>query len=94
MMAVFLKLVSALYLIFVWAVFAVAVSKPFPLASSVGNETTNVITLFIAIGLSIPAVALFGFAQIVGDVRMIRNQARMQSEHLRAMRAYYEPQHR
>jgi hypothetical protein len=31
---------------------------------------------------------------VVGDVRIIRNNARMQSDNLAAMRAYYEPEHR
>ena len=39
------------------------------------------------IGLSIPAAILFAFAQVVGDVRVMR-------EHLRVMRTYYEPNRR
>ena len=62
--------------------------------ASVGSAGANVITFMIAIGLSIPAVALFAFGQVVGDVRIMRNNAQLQSEHLRAMRAYYEPNSR
>jgi hypothetical protein len=31
------------------------------------------LAFLIAVGLSIPAAALFGFAQVVGDVRIIGN---------------------
>jgi hypothetical protein len=40
------------------------------------------------VGLSIPAVALFAFGQVVGDVRIMRNNAHLQSDHLTAMRAF------
>ena len=49
------------------------------------------VVFMIAIGPSIPAVALFAFGQVVGDVRIMRNNTRLQCEHLKAMREYYEP---
>jgi hypothetical protein len=73
------------------AVFFLTLSVPTPLNISVGSTGANAITFMIAIGLSIPAVALFAF---VGDVRIMRNNSRLQSEHLSAMRAYYEPNSR
>ena len=93
-MAIFLKIVSGVYLAFVWLVFFMTLSVPTPLNASIGSAGANVITFMIAIGLSIPAVALFAFGQVVGDIRIMRNNARLQSEHLRAMRAYYEPNSR
>lgn len=91
-MALFLKLVSGVYLVAVWTVFAVAISVPPPPAmAGMAQGAINAIIFFLAIGLSIPAVVLFGFAQIVGDIRVVRNQARMQTDHLKAMRSYYEP---
>jgi hypothetical protein len=91
-MAAFLKVVSGVYLAFVWLIFIGAISTPPPLTSSLGSDTAvKLITFMIAVGLSIPAVALFAFGQVVGDVRIMRNNARMQSDHLQAMRAYYEP---
>jgi hypothetical protein len=88
-MAVFLKIVSGVYLLFVWVVFAGAMNTPIP--PSVGAGLFPILAFFIAVGLSIPAVALFAFGQVVADVRIMRNNARMQTEHLNAMRAYYEP---
>jgi hypothetical protein len=90
-MAAFLKVVSGVYLTFVWLAFFIAVSTPTPLTTSLGSNGAHVMTFMIAIGLSIPAVALFAFGQVVGDVRIMRNHARMQSDHLQAMRSYYEP---
>jgi hypothetical protein len=90
-MAIFLKLVSGVYLAFVWLAFFMTLSVPTPLNTSLGSGSANVITFMIAIGLSIPAVALFAFGQVVGDIRVMRNYSRLQSEHLRSMRAYYEP---
>jgi hypothetical protein len=93
-MAIFLKIVSGVYLAFVWLVFFMTLSAPTPLNASYGSAGANVIVFMIAIGLSIPAVALFAFGQVVGDVRVMRNNARLQSYHLKAMRAYYEPSER
>jgi hypothetical protein len=44
-----------------------------------------------AVCFSIPAVILFAFGQMVGELRSIRHYSRQQAEHLKAMRAYYEP---
>lgn len=90
-MALFLKIVSGVYLAFVWLAFFLALSAPTPLNASLGSGLANIVAFLIAVGLSIPAVALFAFGQVVGDVRIMRNNARLQSEHLQAMRAYYEP---
>ena len=90
-MAVFLKIVSGVYLAFIWLAFALAASRPTPLSASVGTDAGHLLTFLIAIVLSIPAAVLFAFGQIVGDVRIMRNHSRMQSDHLRAMRSYYEP---
>lgn len=92
-MAFFLKAVSGLYLILVWAGVALALGKPpAPLANTVGGGglSTFFILLF-AVSASIPAAIMFGFAQIVEDVRAIRKSAKTQTEHLTAMRRYYEP---
>jgi hypothetical protein len=93
-MAAFLKIVSGVYLAFIWLVFFLAASRPTPLNASLGTDGAHIITFMIAIGLSIPAAALFAFGQVVGDVRVMRNHARIQSEHLQAMRSYYEPERR
>jgi hypothetical protein len=90
-MAAFLKVVSGVYLAFIWLIFFVMLSTPTPLTASMGSGAANVMSFMIAVGLSIPAVALFAFGQVVGDVRIMRNNARMQSDHLQAMRSYYEP---
>jgi hypothetical protein len=84
-MAAFLKIVSGIYLVFVWLVFFITLSTPTHLNASLGASGAQVMTFMIAIGLSIPAVALFAFGQVVGDVRIMRNNARMQSDHLQAM---------
>ena len=85
-MSVFLKIVSGLYLAFIWLVFALVVYLP----TSAGQYSHQVIVslaFLIAIALSVPAAILFAFAQIVGDIRVMR-------EHLRVMRTYYEPARR
>ncbi len=94
-MAAFLKVVSGVYFASVWFAFFLTVSTPSPLTSisaPLGPNGSGIIAFAIAIGLSIPAVALFAFGQVVGDVRIMRNHVRMQSDHLQAMRAYYEPE--
>lgn len=89
-MATFLKIVSGIYLLFIWAVFAMMLNMPTPFGS-VSPGLEKVLGFLIAIGLSIPAVALFAFGQVVGDVRAMRNNTRRQEEHLLAMRRYYQP---
>lgn len=82
-MAAILKIVSAVYLIFVWLVLAMVLENPN--FRGYGDQSlTQVLAFLTAIGLSIPAVALYAFGQVVGDVRVMR-------EHLRVMRRYYEP---
>lgn len=92
-MAFFLKAVSGLYLILIWACVAIALSVPTPpLTSAAGSgDLAKLAVLLIAISLSIPAAILFAFAQIVEDVRAMRKSAKTQAEHLTAMRRYYEP---
>jgi hypothetical protein len=80
-MALFLKTVSAFYLLVVWGVFAGTLKMP--IVPSAG-PLEPVILFILAVAFSIPAVALFAFGQVVGDVRASRN-------HLAAMRRYYDP---
>jgi len=88
-MANFLKIVSGLYLLLVWVGFVATVAlAPAP------EVYSGPLALLIALGASIPAAVLFAFAQIVEDVRSMRNNLRLQSDHLKAMRNYYEPQAR
>lgn len=85
-MAAFLKIVSGFYLLIVWLGFGVFVSVP---TTGYGMDALAVkVGAFLAvISLSIPAVALYAFGQVVGDIRATRN-------HLHAMRKYYEPSQR
>jgi hypothetical protein len=80
-MATFLKIVSGLYLLFVWFTCFIALTQPFAYAGGPGG---HILILLIGVVLSIPAAVLFAFGQIVGDVRVMK-------DHLRAMRAYYDP---
>ncbi len=89
-MATFLKIVSGIYLVFVWLVFAMMLNLPMAEASPLGG-LERIFGFLIAVGLSIPAVALFAFGQIVGDIRIMRNDSKAQLEHLAAVRRYYEP---
>jgi hypothetical protein len=92
-MATVLRVVSAIYLVFVWLVFVGALNAPSSITASVGSDSTVKLMVFtICVGLSIPAVALFAFGQVVADVRTMRNNSRLQTEHLDAMRSYYEPE--
>jgi len=86
-MAGFLKIVSGVYLALVWLSFVLMVMvSGATTGASVGGPTVFNLLAFIAcITLSIPAVALYAFGQVVGDVRAMRR-------HLRAMHNYYEPQ--
>jgi hypothetical protein len=45
----------------------------------------------LAIALAIPAVALFAFTQVVGDVTIVRNNVRVQTAHHYKMRPYNKP---
>lgn len=89
-MAIFLKIVSGVYLVLVWLTFVMMVKTPVAGMPALGGFE-SVLAFLIAVVLSIPAVALFAFGQIVGDVRTIRNNSRAQLGHLAAMRRYYEP---
>ena len=92
-MAIFLKIVSGFYLLIIWLVFIGAVRTPAP--PTVGSDLLfHIIAFLIAVCLSIPAVVLFAFGQMVGELRTIRHYSRLQAEHLKAMRTYYEPQGR
>jgi hypothetical protein len=92
-MAAFLKIVSGVYLVCVWLpvlAFFTGLHTP-SLDASLGNTGVKLLGFLIAVVLSIPAVAMFGFAQIISNVRSMRNSIRIQGDHLAAMRRYYEP---
>ena len=89
-MALFLKLVSGVYLSLVWLLFF-GLAGYLPGEPSLIGSYSPMINFIGAVGLSIPAVVLFAFGQVVGDVRVMRDCARRQADDLRAMRAYYEP---
>lgn len=87
-MSIFLKIVSGIYLLMVWAAFLIALTMrdtqlPIWGSNDLGSSAP-VAAFFICLGFSIPAAVLYAFGQIVGDVRASRN-------HLEAMRRYYEP---
>ena len=91
-MGIFLKIVSGVYLAFVWLIFALTLKNLGAVSSTLGGDAAaQVIAFMIAVGLSIPAAVLFGFGQIVSDIRVIRHLTRTQTEDLRAVRRYYEP---
>jgi hypothetical protein len=81
----FLKITSGLYLVLVWFAFVLVVS-----VADARTPAEMVAAVFAAVSLSIPSAVLFAFAQILEDVRSMRNNLRLQSHHLEAMRAYYE----
>lgn len=84
-MAIFLKVVSGLYFLFVWLIAFLILMTPIDqLGLSVWHTPA---TVMIAVTLSLPAAALYAFGTLVGDTRKIRN-------HLAAMRSYYEPERR
>lgn len=89
-MAAFLKIVSGVYLVFVWLTFVMMVKTPIAGAPALSGFE-SALAFLIAVALSIPAVALFAFGQILGDVRTTRDNSRAQLSHLAAMRRYYEP---
>jgi len=66
-MGTFLQLVSGIYLIAVWTCFDIAVSEPPPPMVGMAEDAIDAIILLISIWLSIPALILFGFAQLPGD---------------------------
>ena len=82
-MAAFLKIVSAIYLIVVWLVFAAAISAEVPIQAIAYTALFKPALFTVFVLISIPAVALYAFGQLVRDVRAMR-------DHLGAMRAYYE----
>jgi len=84
-MARFLKIVSGLYLVLVWFAFVLVIS-----AGDARTPAELFAAVFAAVSLSIPSAALFVFAQIVEDVRSVRNNLRLQSHHLEAIRNHYE----
>jgi hypothetical protein len=78
--AIFLKIVSGIYLILVWLTFfAVSANAPRELTSGMNAEAFRFVAFAATIGLSIPAAVLFAFGQIVGDVRFIRNQTSLKN---------------
>jgi hypothetical protein len=84
-MARFLKIISGLYLVLVWFAFALVIS-----VADARTPAEMLAAVFAAVSLSIPSAVLFAFAQILEDVRSMRNNLRLQSRLLEAMLAYYE----
>src|SRR5262245_58572406 len=84
-MARFLKIFSGLYLVLVWFAFALAI-----LAADARTPIEMVAAVFVAVSLSIPSAVLFAFAQILECARSVRNNSRLQSHHLEAIRNHYE----
>lgn len=95
-MSLILRLISGVYLILVWTVFVatvaflpgIAVDSAIAMQRLTGTFPSDglfLLLLFLtAVFLSIPAIALYAFGQVVGDVRAM-------TDHLGAMRRYYEP---
>lgn len=92
-MALVLRLISGIYLVLVWTIFVMVVffmpgSDPSVLSAAAGFPASSGLAIFLlflaAVALSIPAIALYAFGQVVGDVRAM-------TDHLGAMRRYYEP---
>jgi hypothetical protein len=82
-MASFLKFVSGVYLLIVWLCVGIAVLAPVaPMTQDQG--LIKVAAILAGIVLTVPAAALFAFAQLVEDTRFIRI-------HLASIRRYYEP---
>jgi Na+/melibiose symporter-like transporter len=81
----FLKIISGLYLVLVWFAFALVIA-----VVDARTPAEMLAAVFAVVSLSIPSAALFAFAQVMEDVRSMRNNLRLQSHHLEAMRAYYE----
>lgn len=80
-------------MLLIWTVFAMVVffmpgTDPTIFSNAIGVPTSSggaTFLLFLgAVLLSIPAIALYAFGQVVGDVRIMAG-------HLAAMRKYYEP---
>jgi hypothetical protein len=86
--AEFLKVISVVYLIIVWI--AVALFFFVPVPGDAYAVAAKVLSIVGGISLSIPAAAMFAFAQVVEDVRAIRAHMTAQTDHLKAMRRYYE----
>ena len=85
-MAKFLKIISFLYLVAVWAMCVGVMQMP---------TTTGLVFLMAplaALTLSLPAAVLYAFGQIVDDISAMRYNSKIQCEHLHALRRYYEPQ--
>jgi hypothetical protein len=66
-MAEFLRLISVVYLIAVWTIFAIAVSDP-PIGNAAVEDISAEIMSFAAIALSLPAFALVFYAQRISDI--------------------------
>ena len=84
-MARFLKIISGLYLVLVWFAFALVIS-----VADARTPAEMLAAVFAAVSLSIPSAVLLAFAQILEDVRSVRNNLRLQSHHLEAIRNHYE----
>lgn len=94
-MAGFLKFVSVVYLVLVWLIAALILTGSIftPTPAFGGWIFIFRIGVIMSAGvLSIPAAALYGFGQIVGDVRQMRDDARLTLNNIRVVRRYYEPE--
>lgn len=94
-MATFLKIVSTIYLVVLWLPFALTVTGVrMDVAGTKIDGAVLVLAFIVCLALTIPAVALFAFAQIVEDVRALRRYQHLSLKHLEVMRSYYEPSQR
>jgi hypothetical protein len=73
----FLKIISGLNLVLVWFAFVLVIS-----VADARTPAEMLAAVFAAVSLSIPSAVLFAFAQILEDVRSMRNNLRLQSHHL------------
>jgi hypothetical protein len=83
-MGVVLKIVATIYLAIIWGTVVRVFYIPYVPNIYFTELGLQIFLIVFAISSSVPAAALFGFGQVVGDVRAMRG-------HLKAMRKYYEP---
>jgi hypothetical protein len=68
-----LKIISAVYLVLHWAIFIGVIQMVEPSTASTSRLESQLLFGAVAIALSIPAIALYGFGQMVGDFRAVRS---------------------
>jgi hypothetical protein len=69
---IILKVISAVYLLLHWAVFIGAFQKIEPSTPYTSDFGAQLLLVAIAVALSIPAIALYAFGQLVDDFRAVR----------------------